>query len=225
LRVETIGADPIVTALRTFAEAGELALDYELIATDMAARSIVRLTYAGTGRGGGGEWEATRLVVTDIADGAFTTIVLFDEDDVLGALEEMSPAGAAIVGFVRRYNVRDWDGFRGLFSSDVDIRDRRAFGWGNFTGAEQMLTRLLERVELAPDIAISIDACPIVTERAGLFRLPMTGHLADGGGEFEGNVLCLIELDGDVIVRMQIFEPDDLERVASRFGELASGSA
>jgi hypothetical protein len=45
----------------------------------------------------------------------------------------------------------------------------------------------------------------------------MQGHLADGGGEFEGNVLCLIELDGDVIVRLDVFEPDELEAVADRF--------
>jgi hypothetical protein len=79
---------------------------------------------------------------------------------------------------------------------------------------------LRDRVDLAPDIQISIDACPVVTERGGLFHLPMLGHPADGGGEFEGDALCLIDVSDDRVVRLQVFEPADLEAVAARFTEL-----
>jgi hypothetical protein len=48
------------------------------------------------------------------------------------------------------------------------------------------------------------------------------GHLADGGGEFEGAALCLIEVSGDQVVRLQVFEPGELASVAERFEELTT---
>jgi hypothetical protein len=175
------------------------------------------VVYSGTGEGDGGDWERSLLAVSRVEGGLIADVSIFDEHDLLGAMTEMSRSGAATTRMVEAYNARDWDQMRSIFAPDVDVRDKRPMGWGNFRGADKLVAHLLERVDLAPDVTLSVDACPIVTETIGLFRMPMQGHLADGGGEFEGNVLCLIELDGDVIVRLDVFEPDELEAVADRF--------
>lgn len=217
-----IGADEVVSAVRTFGDQDDVRVRIDVLATDDTRQNLVRMGYSGRAPSGGGDWEAIRLVVARVEGDLIAELVLFDEDDLLGALAEMSAAGAVIGRLVEGYNARDWDAVVGLFAKDVDVRDTRPMGWGTFLGAELALARLRDRVDLAPDVQLSIDACPIVTDNAAVFRLPMHGHLADGGGEFEGGVLSVIEVEGDVIVRMQIFEPDELEAVAERFNELTS---
>ena len=108
-----------------------------------------------------------------------------------------------------------------ILASDGDdhgIGSMTYAGVGGAGGGEWEANRLvLARFEdgLLTSLALFDDVLDALTEM-------LSGHLADGGGEFEGDVLCLIELDGDVVVRLRIFEPDDLERVADSFDELAS---
>ena len=222
LRVEVVGDDKILEAIKTFAENDDVRVDFDVLASDARSLALVDVRYSGSGQVGAGEWEMTRLAVTRFEHDRFAELVLFDEGDVLSALTEMSAAGALMVQFVHTYNERDWAGLQALFADDVEVRDKRSLGWGDFTGNGTLVARLRDRVDLAPDIQISIDACPVVTERGGLFHMPMLGHLADGGGEFEGDALCLIEVSGDRVVRLQVFEPGELVSVAERFEELTT---
>ena len=86
--------------------------------------------------------------------------------------------------FVSVYNGRDFDALREILSPDLRILDHRPVGWGALEGRETFIEMLGAAIELAPDAHISAEPLALGT-RAIVGRLPLRGHLAAGGGEFE----------------------------------------
>ena len=86
--------------------------------------------------------------------------------------------------FMAAYNDHDVGALTDLYAPDLRVVDRRPIGWGTFEGRDTYVDLLRGAFDLAPDVRI--DIAPLALgQRAGLVRALLHGHLAEGGGEFE----------------------------------------
>ena len=204
---------------------------FETLAGD-EERIVVRFGGYGHAADGGGPLEYVTLDVATIRDGRQVRAELFDAADVQGArctARELQgarrPSGAspAMRDLADRYvaaiNDRDWDALRRLYAPDMRFIDRRLIGWGELAGADAVVEILRGAIDLAPDMRISYDGIALGST-GNLIRQLVRGHMAEGGGEFEIEMLSAALAADGVYTYFELFEGAEVPAALARFEEL-----
>ena len=124
--------------------------------------------------------------------------------------------------YVSLYNGRDFDALREILSPDLRILDHRPVGWGALEGRETFIEMLGAAIELAPDAHLSAEPLALGT-RAMVGRLPLRGHLAAGGGEFELPLLLLVVFDDEyTTTEFELFGEGEEAAALVRFEEIGA---
>lgn len=221
-------ADGQVGLMRSAIEtASEFRFSYSMIA-DVDAVCLLRLSWVGLLREGGGEFLLPALILCHRRDDQFDRIEVFDADAEGAALEAMGEAvggeegdGIRLLGsYVRVCEKRDWEVLRSIVADDASFIDRRLVGSGTLRG-EEIWKRPMALVELSPDVRPSIRAVIAVDGSLQAAEHLITGHTADGG-EIEISYLAVASSHNGQITRMEIFDVTDRAEAFRRFEELTA---
>ncbi len=207
----------------------EARVSQTLLATAGDRLALRRLQFAGTTGGGAAEAEALSLVEVD-AEGRIAAIVAFDPGDRRAASvelcdryfrsDEMRAIPAGFAAGMRAMNARDLEALRAALPDDFLLHDHRRTGLGRVEGAPPFIQSLAVLFDQAPDMVVETLYTVGTNEHGVLEMAHMFGKLAASGGEFEAVYLRLGMYQGDRIVGMELFEPEDLEVARARFEAL-----
>lgn len=175
------------------------------------------------------EAEALSLIEVD-AEGRITAMVAFDADDRRAASLEMvlrfSRTGEVPAGFaggpiaLRGLIERDLEPLRASLADAFVLEDHRRTGLGRIEGADAFLRSFAAMVEQSGDLLLEGLYTIAISER-GLLEMAHTfGTLAASGGAFEIVYVRLLVFGGDRLIRLELFEPEELERARARFEAL-----
>ena len=172
--------------------------------------------------------ESHRLVEIDAA-GRLCALVLFDAGDRAEAARELADRYArntrpeTAERMRERHDARstrDLVRFRALLPDDFVFDDRRRTGLGRIEGADAYVASVAALVELSADAVVGQPLYYLADEPHGSLSIAHSfGTLAEGGA-FE-SVYAMISLygTGDMI-RVELFELEELEAAKARFEEL-----
>jgi hypothetical protein len=176
------------------------------------------------------EVEIEHLIMTEVdTEGHAVAVITFDPDDRRAASAEMleryarSDAARCIAsGFfeaIRAVNARDLDRLRAVLPADFVHNDQRRTGGGQLENADRYLASQAAEFELTSEMTVEF-LYVVAAEKHGLLAMTHTfGTLCDGG-EFELVYILLAPFQGDRLVGVEFFEPEDLEVARARFEEL-----
>ena len=179
----------------------------------------------------GAQFEVDTLHLTEVdAEGRFVAIVAFDPDDRRAATTEMldryarNEAGAhmppAAVEAAQAMNAHDLGRFRSALSDDFIVDDHRRTGLGKLRSPEEYVAAVAAVYEQAPDIVFEPLYIVAAAQHALLVMQHDFGTLANGGGTFERVYALLSQHKDGRVVRVEFFEPEDIERARTRLEEL-----
>ncbi|HJQ82991.1 MAG TPA: nuclear transport factor 2 family protein [Candidatus Binatia bacterium] len=225
--IRLAGDRDMCIASARFVAAAQTRMDGTLLATAGDRLCLEQIRW--TGAGGGGVFEAENLSLTEVdADGRIVAVVSFDPDDRRAASEEMftrfgqTPAGRwarALSELRRGVMEHDLARVRAALPDDFVYDDhRRARGPGR-VGPDEYVAWLTPLFEQSPD-AFFESMYQLATGGHGTLDVAHTiGTLADGG-PFESIWVMVTVFRDERIVRVEVFEPEDLEIARARFEEL-----
>jgi ketosteroid isomerase-like protein len=175
------------------------------------------------------EMDTLHLAEVD-PEGQVVAMVAFDPSDRPAASAEMferyvrgegAPyVSAQAIEALRAIRARDLDRLRTLLPDDFVLIDHRRTGVGRVEGADALVASFRPVFDLSPNLTIETLYDVAVDERGALAMTRMYGTLAEGGGEFESFYARLFVYRGDRPVRMELFEPGDLDAARARFEAL-----
>ena len=206
---------------------------YELFATMVVDPVAVRgnrlaLSRARFQIARGDEMAGLVLYETDEA-GLLRKTVVFDESDLVAALDELEARHEAIAGrayrpadrwvakFTSACNHRDWDAFAAAFSNDFRVEDHRRLGFPQRDGAA-LLAATRVRVEQAPDVVV------VVAQACSLDDVFMLAHRWEGstpeGSRYEWHYRGVGRLSPEgLLTQMELFGEDQWAEALALFDE------
>jgi hypothetical protein len=207
----------------------EARVSQTVLATAGERLVLRRLHFAGSVDGGAAEGEALSLMEVG-ADGRIVAMVAFDLDDRRAASAEMAErfarGGEAPRAFAARFAVmrglleHDLAPLRALLPEDFVLDDHRHTGLGRIEGAAAFIASLAALFDQSSDLVLE-GLYTIASAEHGMLEMAhMFGTLAASGGDFESVYLRLFAFEGDRVVAMELFEPDDLDAARARFESL-----
>lgn len=171
---------------------------------------------------GGGEFETPFVVVGRRRGDRFHLMEWFEADDdaawcrgLAKLLGERGDAADWLARLIDRYDARDWDGLRALFTSDAIIADRRPLGAGELRGPEPYVEFLRGMVELAPDARVRVVRVLDLAPHLCLIRLDVRGHAARGG-EIEVPHVDVVNFRDGLNDHVEMFDPGDEAQALER---------
>jgi len=198
-----------------------------VLATAGDSLVLEHILVTGPGRAPAFEVEALRLIEVD-GEGRLLAATIFDPDDRRAASAEMleryarSEAArcvpAVVFEAIRAWNAHDLDRLRAALPADFALIDHRRTGVGRLDSAEAHLAFVATLFELAPDVTFEFLYVVAAEARRLLAMAHAFGTLA-GGGDFE-QVYAFLSRGNEACGRLELFEPDDLDRARARFEEL-----
>ena len=190
------------------------AADIRLISDGGVAAIVVN---AGTDSEGG-EFALERAVAALVSEGKIQRFELFDRDDVdaavavvrgssgLSALENLATRTAA--AYVKLAEARDWNGAGAFLTIDSVLEDRRRGFRSRLEGRE---AGIANAKEMAGARQTHREVLAARGERLALFHTKW-GPSVDGIGDFETEILDIVEVDGSGrIVHDVIFDADEID--------------
>jgi class 3 adenylate cyclase/type II secretory pathway predicted ATPase ExeA len=228
------GRDALVEESRTLTAIGVRDLVLRPVATRGDRLAVLHLRFLGPPEAGPLSLETLHLVATTSAG-----LVVLDEvhdatavDQVVGALDDRFALGLdpdarvawdIALGVAAALDDRDIDGLGELLAPDFEAVDRRtASGWGRLD-REAYLGVCRQLVEDAPDARWSCLAAPRVVAGAAYTRYDLRG--IQDGIAFSVPFLAVGEVVGAQLVRLDMFEVEDVRAAEARFAELADGAS
>jgi ketosteroid isomerase-like protein len=232
LRAEGSLDDFITSTMESYAQR-DFDVDFEIFAA-VGDACVLRAHWFGPGDDVGGPWATDRfaLVVLD-ETGLQQRVDLFEAGeavDAIAILEQYvadtaprSQVRLVVERFVAAYNDRDWARLEALIAPGFVHDDHRPLGWGAASGPDALLEPMRIGLEETPDARISAEW---IGDRGdvGVFSMPMRGHTKGGGGDFQLDRLMIAVADGERLVRLEAFGPDQAAIAETRFDELAGRS-
>jgi ketosteroid isomerase-like protein len=218
--------DMFMASNRLVAESGARAVP-NVLATAGDHLALERMLFARTD--GGAEFEVEALRVSEVdAAGRLVATIFFDPDDRRAAALEMLERygrsfSAAYLEGLRAVNAHDVDRMATILSDDFVMIDHRWTGLGRLN-AKEYLASLAALFEEAPDVTVETLYTVAVDPRGALVVARNFGTLREGGA-FESIYVRIGLIRGDRITRVEMFEPEDLDRARARFAELRAADA
>ncbi len=177
-----------------------------------------------------GPFEIESLWLFEVdAQGLIVSVVLFEPDDWRAAEREAwtrwlarDTAAAAvhqpIFEMLEAMNARDRARLRAVFAANVVMEDRLRAGPGRIEGVDGYLEWAWSGFDLAPDVqisAFSVARGPY----GGVGVMRLRGTLPEGGS-FETLRATVTIVERGLIVRLELFEIEDVDAALARFAEL-----
>ncbi len=214
--------DDALSAHRIAFDLDEVRTERQFIATRGESLAVYgTLTTIRDGAFGLSEIECLVLVETD-AQGRIATQLMFDNDDIIGVLDELDARYVALGGLDLRtprhaFNTRDWDLYATFFPEDASVDDRRTAGYGQldrdgFVAYERAM------LEMAPDLTLRVDHV-IAQSTATLVVGAITGTQDDGPFEMPYISLSQSAPDGRTTA-ITLFDIDDLNDARAEYDRL-----
>ena len=164
-------------------------------------------------------------------DGRVTATILFDPDDIAGAMQELDArfragegAGETYVlgrtdDFGRAYAARDWEAVSALFADGAVVTDHRAIGqaWSN---REDFVVSSRAVIELAPDVVHVVREVE-VRNSVVLTNAEAFGTTRDGSG-YAWTYRMVVAYVAGRIHRLELFDGVDESAARACFAELAA---
>jgi ketosteroid isomerase-like protein len=173
------------------------------------------------------EIETFRVMEFDAA-GKLRAFIRFDSDQRAEASAELVERWLAIgdvplplARYIRAWNDHDLERVGSLLPEYFD--DHRRTGVGRLAAGDY-LESLRALYELSEDVRIE----PLYEVARGSHGLLMVHHWFGTnaeGGDFEAVYVALMHVEHDRIVRLELFEPEDLDEARARFEEVGSATA
>jgi hypothetical protein len=205
-------------------------LEFEPVATRGRRLALTRDRFRDTD-------EADRLIavellaLTEVADDELVSYsVLFDPDDINGALAELTARWIAsgevahpeIIKSVDRLNQsvsrHDWDAIAAHFADATYVNHRQLANAGNATVAD-WLSSMRTIASLIPDFWVEFSAVLACSATGIVGHMALKGTSTDGAS-IEIPYILLILLDGDRLTRFEAFDEDQRDLALARFEEL-----
>jgi class 3 adenylate cyclase/tetratricopeptide (TPR) repeat protein len=165
------------------------------------------------------------------AEGRLAAWINFDLDDRRAASAEMherfarSDAARSIPAAwfeLTRVISRDLKRVRAALPDGFIFHDHRRTGLGRIEGADNYIASLAAVLEQAPDVIFEPLYLVATGKYGSVWMCHRFGNFAEalGGGEFETVLAVLARYDGERLVALELFEPEDLHVAKARFAEL-----
>ena len=178
-------------------------------------------------------FELPYLILVEVDDaGCVAFLAHFDDDELLGALQELDDRycvgeGAEHAYALRRfgdfgyaYRARDWPAVTSLFAADAIVTDHRAIGQA-WSTREDFVTSSRAAVDLVPDVM------HIIRQVAVRGSVILTNAEAFGttreGNEYAWSYRTVLRYRAGLIAQMELFDAADDARTRDRFDELTAG--
>src|SRR4051794_17079971 len=176
------------------------------------------------------EWEIAFVSVRRVAGATILTDDLFDRDDeeaIAACFDELArehelestAVGRVHLEYMRAFNARDWERFRSTYHDDYVVLDHRAVGW-QAGSIEESVEIPRSWAEMAPDARLASVRVDAMSEHALACVMAGRGTSADGG-EFEVALGMAIEERDGASIRVELFEPEDVEGMREAFERLS----
>jgi hypothetical protein len=174
---------------------------------------------------------AEALILTEVSDdGRVRDAVIFDPDDINGAIVELTAlwiasgevARPGVIEAVQRINEivsrHDWDAAARHFAGASYVNHRQLAQSGTSTIADWMSSmRTIE--SLAPDFWVELAEVLTCSPVGIVGRMALKGTSTDGAA-IEIPYVLLILLEGDRVTRFEAFDETDVDAALARFEEL-----
>ncbi len=218
------GREDLLELVRGLVDVGFTAVTTVPIAIRGEALALVRRTWH---QAAGFDLPVLAVIEVD-ADDQLTRNVMFDAEDLLGAVAELERRYLAGEGAVHAdvldpasfdcYNRRDWDGFLANVADDFDMVDHRPASAGtSIRSAAQFREWAEGMVALVPDFFV-IEQEHLRIGRRWVLSRQYTHGTSTAGAEIESPLLALS--DGPRCTHSEIFLPEQLAEALARFEEL-----
>ncbi|HEV2815146.1 MAG TPA: nuclear transport factor 2 family protein, partial [Solirubrobacteraceae bacterium] len=219
------GPHGVVELVRTARAQSDARLSGEVVA---AAKGVSLRThkFSGHAAAGSGAFEVEFDVVTVARDGRVAAEEFFAPEDRAAArarFDELCSAPATtriLERYVRCFERRDWKGLRTLYRDDFSVVDRRHPALWEFDGPDDLATQLRmawEQEDIARWTSVRAEVL-VADDRVLAFRQTLPVGSPDGPGEIVAGIVAVVE--GGLVARAEVFEPDDDEAMLARFEEL-----
>jgi hypothetical protein len=221
-----VGADAVVDLFRGFADVGFETLDNIHLASRGDRLALLRRVYR-TATG----FELEMLVVVEThVDGLMASLVLFDAEALVPALDELevryARSGAmnrterpVLIGFAA-LNHRHWRELDAVQSPSVEVVDHRRLGFPASTGPTGLVLALESLVTQVPDVVAIVQELE-VSGPAALASVRQVGTSIDGtAADWAWVNVIAIDRNGR-IHRLEYFDAEDEPAARARFEELA----
>jgi hypothetical protein len=185
-------------------------------------------------RGGpaGGRFEVEHLWLAEVDEvGRIVAAIAFGLDDWRAANREAwarwlaaDASAAAVIGpigaFLEALNDHNRARVRMALADDVVVHDRRRTGMGLIEGADAYVEAAAALWDLASDVQYDWPFRLQIERHGWLSVVRGFGTLREGGGTFESLFLTVTVVAGGRIIRIEMFEIDDVDAALARLAEL-----
>jgi hypothetical protein len=224
----TIGREALLALVRGLVEVGFTRVTTTPIAIRGEGLALVRRTWH---RPDGFNLPLVAVVEYD-ADDRMTANVMFDAEDLVGAVYELDQRYLAGEGaehawmlrpsaeFWRCYNTRDWDGIRRGIAGEMTLVDHQPLSAGTtIQTADQFVSYAQGMVDLVPDI-VAFEAEYLAVGRTWAVTRQVAHGTSTAGAEVERTSLILADMRDGRFNRTETFGPDRLYDALARFEAL-----
>ena len=117
-------------------------------------------------------------------------------------------------------NARDWDGVADCYTEDYESIDLRPFGWEPMKGREAVVEFFRSWIEVLPDVVLRFETLVAGDDCHAVLRGIGCGHVPEGGGPIEADVLLVATIRDGRIAREERFDVSDEETALACFRDL-----
>ena len=110
---------------------------------------------------------------------------------------------------------------RDIYAPALRILDRRLVGWGALDGRDALVDFARGGTDLAPDLRVEIELLAL-GRRAGVHRQLARGHLEEGGGELEIEMVVLTLSQDGQGTHIELFDAAADDAALARFEEIGA---
>jgi class 3 adenylate cyclase/ketosteroid isomerase-like protein len=191
----------------------------------------MRVGYRGHGKQAG-EFAFLFGCVTVVEDGRAVSVDHYDYDDDAAILRRYHELGGYPAAFSDRPPERlvaaayrhvasgDLHQLGDVHAEDAMILDHRALPWEEARGRAAILRLYESGLSAFPDLWLDVVEVLACDERVIALRYKLRGHGIDGGGEMEVAQGCVVAVEDERMVSVELYDIDDRSAMLARYEEL-----
>ena len=188
-----------------------------------------------TAEAGGGEFAVPIGRVTTVVDGRIVRVEQFEPEDreaMLARFAELTaPAArpdrrpeseALAAAMLDSFNRHDLEAYAAGWAEDFVQVDHRPLGWGAYLSRDELREHSRSAFAMSSDVRMEIDEVLASDDHVLAIRIGIRGRFkqSEGEGEFEIAVGYVARWVDGLLVRSDVYEPDDRQAILARYTEL-----
>ena len=181
-----------------------------------------------------GDFAVSWGFVSVIKDGQNLGLDVYDADDrdaMLARFAELSGASEVSLGgtsaehlvaeYLRLIEARDLDAIGEVLSDEIEVADHRPVAAPPGRGRDAALELMRSALDVTSELRFEVEERIASDERAVALRGTWAGTAADGHGEVVLPMALVVAVDGERVVSLDLYEPEDTDAIRTRFAELS----